>query len=131
MTRSRLTTRWTSRRGQGSLLGLLIVIVIIMVAVWWLWLRPQGSPQQKPQFEGEAQTTLGRALQKGESVQDIENLRQLRMSIQMYREQNEQNPPALDPKWGVPLTCPVSDQPYSYDPQTGKVWDPTPGHQGF
>jgi len=130
MTFSRLTVRWASRRGQGSLLGLLIVIVIIMVAVWWLWLRPEsGAPQ--PRFEGEAQTTLGRALQKGESVQDIENLKQLRLMIQMYREQNEQNPPALDPNWGISLTCPVSNQPYGYDPQTGKVWDPTPGHQGF
>jgi hypothetical protein len=27
--------------------------------------------------------------------------------------------------------CPVSGQPYSYDPQTGKVWCTTPGHEKF
>lgn len=126
-----LTTRWASRRGQGSLLGLLVVIVIIMIAVWWLWLRPESGAKPTPAFEGEAQTTLGRALQKGETVQDIENLKQLRLQIQMYRQDQQQNPPALDPKWGIPLACPVSGQPYRYDPQTGKVWDPTPGHEGF
>jgi len=102
-----------------------------MVVVWFVWLRPQGGKEQKPRFEGEAQTTLGQAMQKGQSAQCIEYLRQLRMMIQMEQASTGEFPPALDPKWGIPLKCPVSGQPFQYDPATGRVWDPTPGHEGF
>ena len=131
MARWDMTKAVVSRRGQASMVGLLIAIVIIMVAVWWIWLRPSGNQDNKPRFQGEAQTPLGKALQKGQSTECIEYLRQLRMAIQMEKDSNEQYPAALDRKWGVPLTCPVSNLPFKYDPQTGRVWDPTPGHEKF
>jgi hypothetical protein len=124
-----LAARGTSRQGQGTLIGLLVVVAIIILVVWWLWLRPQV--QTKPRFAGEAQTPLGQALQKGQSVDCAEYLRQMRTFIQMEHDQNGVYPPALDQKWGLPLTCPVSNLPYKYDPTTGRVWDQTPGHEGY
>lgn len=124
-------TRLQPRSGQGSLIGLLVAVAIIMIVVWFVWLRPQGGVEKKPRFEGEAQTPLGQALQKGSSVECIEYLRQLRMMVQMEKDSSGEWPAALDPKWGVPLKCAVSGQPFGYDPQTGRVWDPTPGHEKY
>ena len=119
------------RAGQASLIGLLVVVAIILVAVWWLWLRPQGGKEQQPRFAGEAQTPLGQALQKGESAQCVEYLRQLRLAVQMDYDSTGQYPPSLPTNLGLPLKCPVSGQPFRYDPGTGRVWDPTPGHEGY
>jgi hypothetical protein len=123
--------RLNSRSGQATLIGLLVAVAIIMVAVWFIWLRPQGGVEKKPRFEGEAQTPLGQAMQKGSSVECIEYLRQLRLMVDMQKQETGSYPPALDPKWGVPLKCPVSGYDYKYDPTTGKVWDPTPGHEKY
>ncbi len=124
-------TRFDSRAGQATLIGLLVAIAIIMVVVWWVWLRPQGGVEKKPRFEGEAQTPLGQALQKGKSVECQQYLQQLRSFIQMEKDSTGEYPAQLDPKWGVPLKCSVSGQDFGYDPTTGRVWDPTPGHEKF
>ena len=123
--------RLPPRSGQATLIGLLVVMAIIMVAVWWIWLRPQGGVEKPKRFENEATTPLGQALQKGQSVEDINNLQQLRTQIEMERDSTGAWPPALDPKWGVPLKSPVSGYNYKYDSSTGKVWDPTPGHEKY
>jgi hypothetical protein len=134
-----LSRQTAPRRGQASLVGLLIVMVIIMILVWWVWLRPSGGGTavglggsgSQPRFPGEAQTVLGQALQKGESAECVQNLRQLRLQIEMEKQSTGEYPPALDRKWGISLTCPVSNLPYKYDPRTGRVWDPTPGHEAY
>jgi hypothetical protein len=105
------------------------VVAIIILVVWWIWLRPQV--ETKPRYAGEAQTPLGRAMQSGQSVGDIEYLRQLRQQVQMEKDQTGEYPPALDSKWGLPLTAEESHLPFGYDPQTGRVWDPTPGHEAY
>ncbi|HEY3398593.1 MAG TPA: hypothetical protein VGM19_13140 [Armatimonadota bacterium] len=120
-----------SRRGSATLIGLLVVVAIIMIAVWWLYLRPAGNVQRKPRFAGEAQTVLGQSLQKGQTVDCINNLHQLRMALQMEKDSTGEWPAALDPKWGVPLKCAVSGQAFKYDPATGAVSDPTPGHEKY
>ena len=124
-------TRFHARAGQATLIGLLVVVVIIMVAVYFIWLRPQGGVEKEPRFEGEAQTPLGQALQKGQSAECISYLPQLRQFVRMEKDSTGEYPAALDPKWGVPLKCGVSGQAYGYDPATGRVWDPTPGHEKY
>lgn len=121
-----------ARQGQASLIGLLVVVVIIMVAVYFLWLRPGGGQQQTtPRFEGEATTTLGRAMQSGQGVECENNLRQLRAAIQMESIDTGRPPAQLSSSWGAGRKCPVSGQPYQYDPRTGRVWCTTPGHEKF
>jgi|GEM_PF-1782179 len=79
-------------------------------------------------------TIPGRAISKARGEQCMENLRQLRMLIQL----------ATDDRGGVFPTsltdvpdsiqvrsCPIGGQDYAYDPDSGKVSCTTPGHEGF
>ncbi len=116
---------------KGFALVELLVVMVVLVGLAALYFGMRGKGEKvEPQFEGEAQTTLGKAVQKGESVECQNNLRQLRLMIQMDAMEGS-NPAQLDPKWGIPLRCPVSGYLYKYDPQTGRVWCPTPGHEHY
>ena len=116
---------------KGFALVELLVVMVVLVGLAALYFGMRGQEKKaEPQFEGEAQTTLGKAVQKGESVECRTNLSQLRLMIQMEAMEGS-NPAQLDVNWGVPLRCPVSGYPSGYDPQTGQVWCPTPGHEGY
>jgi len=121
-----------SRRGLVliEILVVLIILGLLVAAYFGLRGRPTRKPQQA-QFPGQAQTLPGRAIQKGQSVECMNNLRQLRAAVEMYQVENGTYPPQLDPAWGIPLKCPVSGYPYRYDPQTGRVQCPTPGHERY
>ena len=121
------------RRGQASLVGLLVAIVIIMVVVWYVWLRPSGKPSRAAESAGVPQTTLGQAMQQGKDVACQNNLQQLRLAIQMEYDSSAGGafPPALSPDWHAARQCPVSGQPYQYDPSSGRVGCTTPGHEHF
>jgi len=109
----------------------IMVVLIVITALAALYFGMRGkSEETTPAFEGQAQTTPGKAIQKAESVECQNNLKQLRLMIQMKAMEGS-TPPQLDPKWGVSLRCPVSGYEYQYDPQSGKVWCPTPGHQKY
>ncbi len=122
-----------SRRRGFALIEILVVVIIIGLLVGaYFGLRGRSSATQpQERFPGEAQTIPGKAIQKGESVECMTNLQQLRSCIEMYRIENDANPPQLDPSWGIALQCPVSGYLYQYDPQTGQVKCTTPGHQKY
>jgi prepilin-type N-terminal cleavage/methylation domain-containing protein len=124
------------RSGAFVLIELLVVLVLLAVAagVYFAWYSPHraqqlkaaveaGNPQQVPVGP---QTVLGQALQKAESTNCLNNLQQLRQAIQLYVSDNGTYPPSLE-ALNLPgmLTCPVSGQPYRYDPSTGTVSCPT------
>ena len=83
-----------------------------------------------------AQSLYGRAMQHAVGVAGCQHnlVEQVRASIQMYRDDHDgQNPPTLQ-SLGLPektLCCPVSKQPYNYDPTTGKVSCTFPGHEQY
>ncbi len=128
---------WSSPRGKHSgfaLIEILVVIILIgLLAGGYFALRGRGGPEgeSEPRFPGEAQTLPGKAIQKGESVECMNNLSQLRQMIQMETIDTESYPPALDPNWRVALKCPVSGYAYVYDPASGQVYCPTPGHEKY
>jgi hypothetical protein len=124
-------TRLRPRSGSASMIGLLISTAIVLVAVWWIWLRPAGGVEKPKRFANEATNPIGSALQRGQSVDDMNNIKQLGLAIQMEKDQTGSYPAALDPKWGIPLKSGVSGYDYKYDPTTGRVWDPTPGHEAY
>ncbi len=127
-------TRCLIRDSRGFGMVEILVVMIIIVGLAALYFGSRGNPEvAEPAFEGEAQTTLGKAIQKGESVECRSNLNQFRQMIQMERMSSPDGayPPALDNSWGLPMKCPVSGYDYRYDPQTGKVWCPTPGHEDY
>ncbi len=116
---------------KGFALVELLVVMVVLVGLAALYFGMRGQEKKaEPQFEGEAQTTLGKAVQKAESVECRTNLTQLRQMIQMEAMEGS-NPAQLDANWGVALRCPVSGYEYQYDPQTGRVWCPTPGHENY
>ncbi len=116
---------------KGFALVELLVVMVVLVGLAALYFGMRGKGEKaEPKFEGEAQTTLGKAVQKGESVECQNDLRQLRLMIQMEAMEGS-NPAQLNASWGVSLHCPVSGYPYEYNPQTGQVWCPTPGHQDY
>ena len=116
---------------KGFALVELLVVMVVLVGLAALYFGMRGKEKQaEPKFEGEAQTTLGKAVQKGESVECRTNLSQLRLMIQMEAMEGS-NPAQLDANWGVSLRCLVSGYPYGYSPQTGQVWCPTPGHERY
>ena len=52
----------------------------------------------------------------------------------MAEQTNERFPASLNELNGIPremLVCPVSKQPYVYDPRTGRVGCIYPPHRGF
>lgn len=130
MTRSQ---RWPASERRGfALIEILIVIVLIaLLAGGYFAFRGRSGQEPPPRFPGEAQTLPGRAIQKGQSAECMNNLNQLRQMIQMGTIDTGTYPPALDPDWRVALQCPVSGYAYQYDPVSGKVYCPTPGHERY
>jgi prepilin-type N-terminal cleavage/methylation domain-containing protein len=123
-----------SRAGGGFALVEILVVMVIIVVLAAVYFGVRGKPKEvEPAFEGEAQSTLGKSIQKAESVECRSNLNQLRQMIEMATASSVDgaSPPSLDPGWNLPMKCPVSGYEYRYDPQSGHVWCPTPGHEGF
>jgi prepilin-type N-terminal cleavage/methylation domain-containing protein len=118
------------RRRGFSLVEILVVVVILLIILAILAPRylgggkgPGGKPIESP-------------MQRGRSVECINNLSQLRGALQIATlEEDAQRPQTLrDVGRGFPesmFSCPVGKQPYSYDPARGKIWCVQPGHESY
>jgi len=117
-------------RARGfALVGLLLVVLIIGLATA-VYLGLGRSQSDGNGEDGLATTTPGRAIEKAKSVECANNLRQLRMLIQTEMTVEGEYPRKLNADSGGALThCPVSGKAYVYDPRTGRVSCPTPGHE--
>jgi hypothetical protein len=114
-------------RDAWSLVEILVVIALLLILA--IWLLPKYTSGTKPSGQPH-QTPKNAAL----AVQCRNNLQQIRLSIRMSRPTGEEPLPASLQDLRLPaemLYCPVSKQPYWYDPQTGRVQCPTPSHEGF
>jgi hypothetical protein len=92
---------------------------------------PFSQQTSHPGLEN-ASSIPGKALAKAETVDCKNNLQQLRSSIQMDVDQGQQPPASIGqgPMASV-SKCPITGKTYGYDPQTGKVWCTTSGHEKF
>lgn len=83
---------------------------------------------QRADKEGE--TVVGQSMARAKDAVCMDNLKQIRMAIQVQQGAEEEPPPSLDglklPK--EMLYDPIGKEPYEYDPETGKVKCPHPGH---
>jgi prepilin-type N-terminal cleavage/methylation domain-containing protein len=109
-----------------ALVELLVVVIIILL----LTLAYFGYVGHNKSAGKQEKTTMGQAIDKGHSVECMNDLNQLRQALQMRYQEDEKYPATLD-GLGVPTKCPVSGQPYTYDPQTGTVKCATAGHEKF
>lgn len=124
------------QRGEGYI-GLLVAVLMIVLGMV-LYFRLQ-KPDPVPTRPGGPTTVVGQSIEKGTERDCQNNLQQIRLAITMVRDQaGEQGPPpatlqSLQSQGIGPqmLKCPVTQQPYQYNSQTGVVWCPTPGHEKF
>lgn len=118
------------------LVGILVSIAIlgVLMAVWLYYGTggSSGSGASNPAAPPPV-SRVGEVRQAAESVECRNNLSQIRAAIQM-RTTTEETYPASLSELGLPpslLGCPVSQQPYQYDPATGQVRCTTPGHMNY
>ncbi len=133
------------KRDGFALVEILVVVVLIAIlaTAYFVWFSPKranevkgavdsGNPAQVSGVGGGSgpQTLMGQVLQKGESVECMNNLRQLRAAIQMYVADHGSYPPNLQ-ALNMPrmIRCPVTGQAYLYDPATGTV--KCPAHPNY
>lgn len=125
------------RQRGGGMVGLLIAVALI--AGGFAWYFTNLKPEPAPVRPGGPATYLGQSVEKGTEVDCKNNLNQIRIAITMERTQSGETgppPPTLQVlhSQGIGphmLKCPVTQQPYQYNSQTGQVWCPTPGHERF
>lgn len=119
-----------NERGAWGLIGLLIALAIgaLIVALFL-------GPQLKSSMGG-ANTTPGKAIEKAHDVECQSNVMQIRSAITMYRTEHQAPPPSLaDVRLNVSnpnfTKCPVGHEDYVYDPATGTIHCPHPGHENY
>jgi prepilin-type N-terminal cleavage/methylation domain-containing protein len=122
--------RSTSPFGRGfSLVEILVVLVILAILLAVFLPRYLGGRSTT----GEAATSAA-PLDRARAVECMSNLTQLRQAHTMATTLNETAPASLTElqTQGVTpgmLVCPVGATPYGYDPNSGRIDCPFPGHE--
>ena len=129
-----------NNKGNWSLIGLLVAVAIVAVLAATYFGGRGGigtvkSDSNLLDSKSTKQTTVGRAIDTGKSVDCQQRINQIRTGVTNYKAMNgtEANPPTLkdiglsvSPEY---FKCPVSGQAYQYDPATGTARCPT--HPNF
>lgn len=114
----------------GVLVSVAILGVLLMV---WLYYGTGDKAQGESVAPQPPVSRVGEVRQAAESVECRNNLSQIRQAIQI-RTTTEETYPASLQELGLPaqmLSCPVSGQPYQYDPATGQARCATAGHMSY
>ena len=116
-----------NRRRAFTLIEILVVIVIIAIMITIVTGMLTGRTKSGEKGKSPVQRAQGTVC--------LSNLNQMRQSISILKmgDENEANPQSLaDLKFPAEvLTCPDGKQGYLYDPTTGQVRCPTPGHERY
>jgi hypothetical protein len=131
--KSRGVGRLRDERGQWGIICLLISVVIGVVLVITFI-----GPRMSSQVPGDEHKSLpARAMDRGHDVECESNLRSIRQAVDIYNSQNEGYPASTSEiDLGVSdrtsyFKCAVGGEDYIYDPQTGSIRCPHPGHERF
>lgn len=110
-----------------------VAIVGVLVVVWLFYGTGSGQGSEASAGVPPPASRVGEVRRAAESVECRNNLSQIRAALQMRTTTEEIYPASLQ-ELGLPasmLVCPISGQPYQYDPRTGQVRCPTPGHGNY
>ncbi len=123
----------------NTLVATLVTVVIILVLVVVLFKGSNlfgakaGGASTRPDKLGT--TVLGQARWSAKDDVCRSNLGQLRSAIQLFEQTNDDQPPhSLTEIKGLGsefFICPIGSEPYQYDPTTGQVHCPHPGHEKY
>ncbi|MBS1717011.1 MAG: hypothetical protein JSS72_04700 [Armatimonadetes bacterium] len=127
------------KRGGFALLILLAAVVIILIIMvvqergTATSVAPTSAPPPSARPDGQGTTVMGGAMVSAKDEVCKSNLNQLRQIISVARTSSDEPPRDLG-EMRAPasiMSCPVGHEPYVYDPQTGRVYCPHPGHGGY
>ena len=114
------------RRGF-SLVEILVVVAIIVIAAAWILPKYLGSSG----LDGKKNKS---PIAAARSVVCQSNLGQIRQGISVAKINDEQSNPADLAALKLPdesIHCPIGHELYTYDPATGQVHCPHPGHENY
>ncbi|HOC30925.1 MAG TPA: hypothetical protein PKK84_01620, partial [Armatimonadota bacterium] len=123
--KSRIPASHTRGAALLSVLAALVIIAVLFAFLYGRGFR-NNTTATRP---GGPTTTVGMGLESGRAVDCSNNLSQIRYAIGLER-MNDPDTATLPPNLEVlsrngispqMRKCPVSNQPYQYDPRTGKV----------
>ncbi|MEW5883100.1 MAG: prepilin-type N-terminal cleavage/methylation domain-containing protein [Armatimonadota bacterium] len=129
-------------RRAFSLIEILVVIAIIAVLASLLYVgfgsrtlpvSPQ-DPSEAGRADGHGTTAVGGAVARAKDEQCQQQITQLRQMVDMQTMSGDSPPASLDDVGSQPATfhrCPIGGESYAYDPSSGRVTCPHPGHEGF
>ena len=113
--------------GQTLIGMVLVVLILLAVGAYFLW----GRTSEKPP-SSDPSTIPKAALDRAQGVDCASHLQQLRAALQMAQMEGAQPPDLASLNLGPDfLKCPVGGEPYRYDPRTGQVNCPHPGHNRY
>jgi hypothetical protein len=123
------------KRGS-AMLGTLVTVAIICVLLVVFMKGGCGSmlSAQSPRADGKGKTIPGLVKAKAQDDVCLSQLGQVRSFIMMAESDNDDKPPTSLSEAHVPdslIHCPIGGETYLYDPATGKVKCPHPGHGKF
>ncbi len=120
-----------TKRGQTLVAALIVIVIILILLV--VFLRPTGG--QSPRADKKGYTVLGLARYSALDTECKSDLDQVRLALTTAKSSNGDDtfPATLeDLHIGAQFyKCPVGGERYIYDPQTGEVHCPHPGHEKF
>ena len=124
-----------SERGN-TLVGMLVTIAIMAVLAIALFKGSSafGGKAITPRKDGHGTTVMGQAEWAAKDTVCRSNLGQVREALMIAQSANDEKFPEhledtkLPPEF---YKCPVGGEKYIYDPQTGQVSCPHPGHEKY
>jgi hypothetical protein len=124
-----------NQRGN-TLVGMLVVMAIIAILAVGMFF---GSGMLKggtksPRADGKGKTVPGLVRLEAKDTVCRSNLSNLRSSIEILKINAEDTPPSAleETRLGSSFyNCPVGGEQYTYDPSTGTVGCPHPGHEKY
>ncbi|HEY3780488.1 MAG TPA: prepilin-type N-terminal cleavage/methylation domain-containing protein [Fimbriimonadaceae bacterium] len=120
------------QRGQTIVAMMIVLVIILVLVVVFFGVRKSGD---SPRADKKGYTNLGLVRYSALDTKCQSDIQQLRLSIKMTHDSNvdEGYPATLeDTKLGEEFyKCPVGGEKYVYDPATGEVHCPHPGHEKY
>lgn len=121
------------------MVGLLVTGVIVLLLVLAVVMGPSifgkaGGEAPPEREDGLGETIVGRSMLEAKDTKCQSNLGQVRSAIQINTDPVDEVRPAdlASLRLGSDFEkCPIGQEPYRYDPSSGEVSCPHPGHEKF
>lgn len=121
------------QRGNFSLIGTLVAILLAIGLTLVFVFGGFGSKADNKRADKKGETIVGQSMARAKDGVCIDNLRQIRQSIEIQNPTGDSAPESLqDLKLPAEmLVDPIGKEPYVYDPTTATVKCVHPGHEKY